>query len=228
MAASAIGAAGTILDEYGHKVEREVNKELGKTEFLELLVAQLNNQNPLDPQDNGEFVAQLAQFSTLEGIEKLNDSMGDILNGVHSSQALQASSLVGRKVILASEKAMVDTAETFKGSVLVPQSSSNVYVSVYDDAGNVVSRINMGAQEAGNQSFMWDGKDSEGEQLPPGKYRFKAEGSFNGKTEGLYTMLPANVDSVTLSPQGGKCCSTWPGWVRFRCLKYRLLVNNNV
>lgn len=204
MAASAIGAAGTILDEYGHKVEREVNKELGKTEFLELLVAQLNNQNPLDPQDNGEFVAQLAQFSTLEGIEKLNDSMGDILNGVHSSQALQASSLVGRKVILASEQAMVDTAETFKGSVLVPQSSSNVYVSVYDDAGNVVSRINMGAQEAGNQSFMWDGKDSEGEQLPPGKYRFKAEGSFNGKTEGLYTMLPANVDSVTLSPQGGE------------------------
>lgn len=204
MAASAIGAAGTILDEYGHKVEREVNKDLGKNEFLELLVAQLNNQNPLDPQDNGEFVAQLAQFSTLEGIEKLNDSMGDILNGVHSSQALQASSLVGRKVILASEKAMVDTAETFKGSVLVPQSSSNVYVSVYDDAGNVVSRINMGAQEAGNQSFMWDGKDSEGEQLPPGKYRFKAEGSFNGKTEGLYTMLPANVDSVTLSPQGGE------------------------
>lgn len=204
MAASAIGAAGTILDEYGHKVEREVNKDLGKNEFLELLVAQLNNQNPLDPQDNGEFVAQLAQFSTLEGIEKLNDSMGDILNGVHSSQALQASSLVGRKVILASEKAMVDTAETFKGSVLVPQSSSNVYVSVYDDAGNVVSRINMGAQEAGNQSFMWDGKDSDGEQLPPGKYRFKAEGSFNGKTEGLYTMLPANVDSVTLSPQGGE------------------------
>lgn len=204
MAASAIGAAGTILDEYGHKVEREVNKELGKTEFLELLVAQLNNQNPLDPQDNGEFVAQLAQFSTLEGIEKLNDSMGDILAGVHSSQALQAASLVGRKVILASEKTMVDTAETFKGSVLVPQSSSNVYVSVYDDAGNVVSRINMGAQEAGNQSFMWDGKDSEGEQLPPGKYRFKAEGSFNGKTEGLYTMLPANVDSVTLSPQGGE------------------------
>ena len=167
-------------------------------------MAQLNNQNPLDPQDNGEFVAQLAQFSTLEGIEKLNDSMGNILDGVHSSQALQASSLVGRKVILASEQAMVDTAETFKGSVLVPQSSSNVYVSVYDDAGNVVSRINIGAQEAGNQSFMWDGKDSEGEQLPPGKYRFKAEGSFNGKTEGLYTMLPANVDSVTLSPQGGE------------------------
>lgn len=204
MAASAIGAAGTILDEYGHKVEREVNKELGKTEFLELLVAQLNNQNPLDPQDNGEFVAQLAQFSTLEGIEKLNDSMGDILTGVHSSQTLQASSLVGRKVIFASDTTLVDTAETFKGSVLIPQSSSNVGVSIYDDAGTLVARINMGAQEAGNQSFMWDGRNSDGELLPPGKYSFKAEGSFNGQTEGLYTMLPANVDSVTLSPQGGE------------------------
>ncbi len=204
MAASAIGAAGSILDEYGQKNQREVNKDLGKTEFLELLVAQLNNQNPLDPQDNGEFVAQLAQFSTLEGIEKLNDSMGDILTGVHSSQTLQASSLVGRKVIFASDTTLVDTAETFKGSVLIPQSSSNVGVSIYDDAGTLVARINMGAQEAGNQSFMWDGRNSDGELLPPGKYSFKAEGSFNGQTEGLYTMLPANVDSVTLSPQGGE------------------------
>lgn len=204
MAASAIGAAGSILDEYGQKNQREVNKDLGKTEFLELLVAQLNNQNPLDPQDNGEFVAQLAQFSTLEGIEKLNDSMGDILTGVHSSQTLQASSLVGRKVIFASDTTLVDTAETFKGSVLIPQSSSNVGVSIYDDAGTLVARINMGAQKAGNQSFMWDGRNSDGELLPPGKYSFKAEGSFNGQTEGLYTMLPANVDSVTLSPQGGE------------------------
>src|SRR5574344_1054483 len=100
MTASAVGAASTIWDEYSHKVDREVNKDLGKNEFLELLVAQLNNQNPLDPQDNGEFVAQLAQFSTLEGIEKLNDSMGDIISSVQSSQTLQAASLVGKSVII--------------------------------------------------------------------------------------------------------------------------------
>ncbi len=204
MTASAIGTSASVLEQYQHKNEREVNKDLGKNEFLELLVAQLNNQNPLEPQGNGEFIAQLAQFSTLEGVEKLNSSMGDILHTVHSSQALQASSLVGRKVIIPSDVAMVDTAETFKGSILVPQSSSNVYVSVYDDAGSLVSRVNLGAQEAGNQSFMWDGKDSSGELLPPGKYKFKAEGSFNGETQGLYTLLPANVDSVTLSPNGGE------------------------
>lgn len=204
MSASAIGTTGSVLEQYQRKNDREVNKDLGKNEFLELLVAQLNNQNPLEPQSNGEFIAQLAQFSTVEGVEKLNASVGDILSGFHSSQALQASSLVGRKVIIAANEAMVDTAETFKGSVLVPQSSSNVLVSVYDSAGSVVAKVNMGAQEGGNQSFMWDGKNSDGETLPPGKYKFKAEGSFNGENQGLYTLLPANVDSVTLSPQGGE------------------------
>lgn len=204
MSASAIGPAASVLDQYQRNNDREVNKELGKNEFLELLVAQLNNQNPLEPQGNGEFIAQLAQFSTVEGVEKLNSTVGDIMTSFHSSQALQASSLVGRKVVLPSEEAMVDTAETFKGSVLVPQSSSNVYISIYDSEGSLVSRVNLGAQEAGNQSFMWDGKGSDGETLPPGKYKFKAEGSFNGETQGLYTMLPANVDSVTLNPQGGE------------------------
>lgn len=204
MSASAIGAAGSILDQYQHQVERDHKKELGKTEFLELLVAQLNNQNPLDPQDNGDFIAQLAQFSSLEGIEKLNDSMGDILGSVHSSQALQASSLVGRSVIFAGDQATVDTAEGLKGSVLVPQSSGNVYVTVQDGSGSVVKRIHLGALEAGNQSFTWDGTNEEGDLLPSGTYSFKAEGAFGGETQGLYTMLPARVESVTLSPQGGE------------------------
>lgn len=204
MNTSAIGPTSSVLDQYQHKNEREVNKDLGKNEFLELLVAQLNNQNPLEPQENGEFIAQLAQFSTLEGVEKLNSSVGEILTGFHSSQALQASSLVGRKVIVPADTAVVDTAETFKGSVLVPQSSSNVAVNVYDSAGSLVNRLHLGAQETGNQSFMWDGKNSEGELMPPGKYTFKAEGSFEGETKGLYTMLPANVDSVTLDPSGGE------------------------
>ncbi len=202
---TAIGTADEIWQEYSHKKEREVNKDLGKNEFLELLVAQLNNQNPLDPQDNGEFISQLAQFSSLEGIENLNSSMGDILSSVHSSQALQASSLVGRNVIFAGDQALVDTEAQadFQGSVLVPQSSSNVYVGIYNEAGTLVNRINLGSQGAGQQSFSWDGTNSDGELMPPGKYTFKAEGTFEGETQGLYTMLPAKVESVTLSQQGG-------------------------
>ena len=190
--------SGSSLDQYQIKNQSSTNKELGKNEFLNLLVAQLNNQNPLEPQGNGEFIAQLAQFSQVEGIEKLNTSMGSLLSGYQSSQALQASSMVGRKVIIPTDKAVVDTSESFKASLLLPTSSSNVYVNVYDRAGTAVSRINMGEQAAGNVSFIWDGKDASGYLLPPGTYKFEAQASYQGETKGLQTMLPANVDSVTL------------------------------
>ncbi|PTU73251.1 flagellar hook assembly protein FlgD [Pseudomonas mangrovi] len=199
---SSVDGVGSALDQYQIKQENTQNKDLGKNEFLNLLVAQLNNQNPLEPQGNGEFIAQLAQFSTVEGVEKLNTSMESLLSGYQSSQALQASSLVGRKVIVPSEKAVVDTSETFKASAVLPVSSSNVYVNVYDSSGASVNRINLGQQSAGSVSFMWDGKDASGNLMPPGTYRFEAQATYEGETKGLYTLLPANVDSVTLGQNG--------------------------
>ncbi|MGG2396262.1 flagellar hook assembly protein FlgD [Pseudomonas sp. SH1-B] len=195
---STVSGTSSVLDQYQIKQDNTQNKDLGKNEFLNLLVAQLNNQNPLEPQGNGEFIAQLAQFSQVEGIEKLNTSMESLLSGYQSSQALQASSLVGRKVIIPSEKAVVDTSESFKASAVLPVSSSNVYVNVYDNAGALVSRINLGEQAAGNVSFIWDGKNADGETMPPGTYKFEAQATYGNETKGLYTMLPANVDSVTL------------------------------
>ncbi|MCJ0974411.1 flagellar hook assembly protein FlgD [Pseudomonas sp. PS1] len=199
-----VSGTGSVLDQYQIKDREVKSNDLGKNEFLELLVTQLNNQNPLEPQENGEFIAQLAQFSTVEGVEKLNSSVETMLSGYQSSQALQASSLVGRKVIVPTDKAVVDTSETFKASLVLPTTSSNVSVNVYDSAGTVVNRINMGQQEAGNVSFMWDGKDSSGKTLPPGTYRFEAQATYQGETKGLYTLLPANVDSVTLGQNGGE------------------------
>ena len=199
-----VSGVSSALEQYQIKQDTTQKKDLGKNEFLELLVAQLNNQNPLEPQENGEFIAQLAQFSQVEGIEKLNTSMGSLLSGYQSSQALQASSLVGRKVIVPTEKAVVDTSETFKGSLVLPVTSSNVYVNVYDSAGKAVSRVNLGQQAAGNVSFMWDGKDSSGNVLPPGTYKFEAQATYADGTKGLYTLLPANVDSVVLGQNGGE------------------------
>ena len=207
MSTSSVANTGTsqsILDQYSRKTESSKSNELGKNEFLELLVAQLNNQDPLAPQENGEFIAQLAQFSQVEGIEKLNSSMGSLLSGYQSSQALQASSLVGRKVIVPSDKAVVDTAETFKASAVLPVASSNVWVNVYDANGALVNRVNLGQQSAGSVSFMWDGKDSSGNLMPPGTYKFEAQAQYGNETKGLYTLLPANVDSVTLGQNGGE------------------------
>ena len=199
-----VSGVSSVLEQYQIKPETGKSKELGKNEFLELLVAQLNNQNPLEPQENGEFIAQLAQFSQVEGVEKLNTRMEALLSGYQSSQALQASSLVGRKVIVPSDKAVVDTSETLKGSLVLPVTSSNVYVNVYDSAGKSVDRVNLGQQAAGNVSFMWDGKDASGNLLPPGTYKFEAQATYADGTKGLYTLLPANVDSVALGQNGGE------------------------
>ncbi|AKA82128.1 MULTISPECIES: flagellar hook assembly protein FlgD [Pseudomonas] len=181
------------------------NQALGKDAFLQLLVTQLKNQNPLSPQDNGAFVAQLAQFSSLEGINTLNDSVNNISSNFSSSQALQASSLVGRSIIIQTDKAMVDTSKSMNGSVEVPSAVGNVSVKITDKDGNVVRTVDMGAQSAGSQSFIWDGKNEKGEIAPAGTYTFNASTKNDkGDAVALATSLPATVTSVTLSKTGGE------------------------
>jgi len=201
---SNIATATSALDQYKRTETATQSDEMGQDEFLQLLVAQLNNQNPLEPQENGEFVAQLAQLSTVEGIDKLNSTVENIFTDYQSGQALQASSLVGRSVMLETDKAVVDTSGEFLGSVSLPSSSANVYVNVYNTAGTMVRQIELGQQAAGDVDFSWDGKDSAGAVAPAGTYRFEALSSNNGSTTALSTLLPARVSSVTLGQDGGE------------------------
>ncbi|WP_421683849.1 flagellar hook assembly protein FlgD [Stutzerimonas urumqiensis] len=199
--------SSAVLDQYAIKNNTSATSgksELGKDEFLKLLVAQLNNQDPLSPQENGEFIAQMAQFSTVEGIGNLNTSMEEMLSSSQSTQALQASSLVGRKVIATTDKSVVDTTQTMKGSVNLTSSTSNLAVNVYNASGEKVGRVELGQQTAGQVSFMWDGKDASGNVLPPGTYKFEAQASVDGTNIAMSTNLPANVDSVTLGQNGGE------------------------
>lgn len=180
------------------------NKALGKDAFLQLLVTQLKNQNPLEPQDNGAFVAQLAQFSSLEGITTLNDTVSGLASNYNSSQALQASSLVGRSVIAPGDKAVVDTSKSFSGTLAVPASVDPVQVKITDADGKVVRTLNLGSQVAGTSSFIWDGKNDAGEVAKAGTYTFGATATYDGKATSLVMYLPATVNSVTISQTGGE------------------------
>ncbi|MCK8668257.1 flagellar hook assembly protein FlgD [Pseudomonas azerbaijanoccidens] len=179
-------------------------KALGKDAFLQLLVTQLKNQNPLEPQGNGEFVAQLAQFSSLEGITTLNDTVSGIAGAFGSSQALQASSLVGRSVIAPGDKAVVDTTKGMTGAVVLPQSVAQAEVKITDKDGKVIRTITLADQKAGNASFTWDGKDEAGIVAPAGTYTFAATTTIDDQAVALITNLPATVTSVTLSQTGGE------------------------
>ncbi|TDV68017.1 flagellar hook assembly protein FlgD [Pseudomonas sp. LP_7_YM] len=175
---------------------------LGKDSFLKLLVTQMQNQNPLDPQDNSEFVAQLAQFSSLETMQNLSTTVDSISTQYQSSQALQASSLVGRSVVVDAGATSVDTTAGMTGSVVLPSSSTATTVKVYDSAGSVVRTLDLGSQSAGTASFTWDGKDESGETLASGNYSFVANGSLDGTSTALTTYLPATVNSVTMGTSG--------------------------
>ncbi len=183
---------------------KSASNALGKDAFLKLLTTQLKNQDPTNPQDNSAFVAQLAQFSSLESMQNLTSTVDSIAANYQSSQALQASSLVGRSVIVSASSTVVDTAKGMTGTVVVPSSSSATSIKISDAQGNLVKTIDLGTQPAGKPSFSWDGKDEAGQVVAAGNYNFVATGSLGGTPTALATSLPATVSSVTTGIKGAE------------------------
>jgi flagellar basal-body rod modification protein FlgD len=184
------------------KEEPEKKNELGKGDFMELLVAQLKNQDPLNPSEGTEFVAQLAQFSTVQGVQDLNTSFNTMSSNLKSSQAIQASALVGHMVFVDSSTARLSTDGEVYGSITVDEPTDDTLLNIYDARGLLVRQELLGPQDPGEIRFAWDGRNEAGESLPAGVYTFDAVGLREGETLGLKTTLGANVNSVTIGAGG--------------------------
>jgi len=178
-------------------------KELGQEQFLELMTTQLQNQDPFKPMESGDFLSQIAQFSTVEGIGDLNDAFSGLSQSLVSNQALQATNLVGRQVLAPTGVAALSQGGSIRGNVELPAASGEVVVNVYDQAGQVVRRLELGSQAAGPVSFQWDGLKNDGQFASPGNYFISAEASIDGRFEAVETVLASEVRSVTLSNSGG-------------------------
>ncbi len=177
--------------------------ELGQDAFLQLLVTQLSNQDPLSPQENGEFIAQLAQFSSVEGIQNLNSSFESMAGSLRSNQALQASALVGRSIRLPSESAELRADKPIEGSASLPLPTEQVEVRIYDQGGQLVNREVIrndatGLLRAGEIPLAWDGQSQDGIVVAPGTFRFEVEALIDGEPQRLATQFNSNVNSVTL------------------------------
>lgn len=159
MSINEIGSSGQILDQYRTSEQNQAkDNELGRTAFLELMVAQLTNQNPLEPTDNQAFVAQLAQFSTVEGIDNLNKTSEQLMSQFSSASALQASSLVGQSVIVeGNSNGILMNGGVVSGYTEVPASVSGLKLSITDENGRLLEQIPVGTHEAGPMSVRWDG-----------------------------------------------------------------------
>ncbi|WP_304440299.1 flagellar hook assembly protein FlgD, partial [Oleiphilus sp. HI0067] len=112
--------------------------DLGKNEFLDLMIAQLENQNPLEPQDNGAFISQLAEFSALEEMQQINNTVNNFTNKFQSTQALQASAMVGRSVLVPGAEAPLSASGTISGIADIPSGTSNLSISILNGSGELV------------------------------------------------------------------------------------------
>ncbi|BFM06690.1 flagellar hook assembly protein FlgD [Halioxenophilus aromaticivorans] len=187
--------------------------ELGRDVFLQLLTTQLQHQDPLSPQENSEFVAQLAQFTQVESLDQLSNSFEDFTGSFLSNQALQASSLVGTSVTVPTNKTLLAPEGIVSGSVDVPASTGNLNIDIYDSSGSLVDTIPVGAQPAGEMVFRWDGAyaevngelidwQSSQDSIESGEYSFIVTAALDGETTQLDTALSANVNSVTVGSDG--------------------------
>lgn len=204
MSAVNSAAASDVLSQYQIQQENQAkgNSELGKDAFMKLMLAQMKHQDPMDPQENGDFVAQLAQFSSLEEMQNLSGTVQDVAGQFRSSQALQASAMVGKSVLAPSDVGILGSKGEITGTVDVPATTGGLRLSVMNQSGELVRQIDMGSAQAGPNAFRWDGQDGNGNALPPGPYRIVAEGSYPSGSEQLGTMMSANVDSVSLGKGG--------------------------
>lgn len=172
---------------------------LGGADFLTLMLAQLKNQDPTSPIDSNQFLNQLASLSEVQGITQLNSSFSSLSNSLVSSQALQASSLLGHQALVASSTASLTGAGGgISGAVQVPQTSSQVLLNVSDASGVLIRQIDLGAQPAGLTNFSWDGRLGDGSQAPAGQYSLSANvaGVASGTAVGTY--VNGTVQSVTM------------------------------
>ena len=172
---------------------------LGGTDFLTLMLAQLQNQDPTSPVDSNTFLTQLAQLSEVQGITSLNTNFSTLSNSLTSNQALQASSLLGHQAMVNSSTATLAAGATVTGAVNVPQNTAQVTLSISDSSGALVSQINLGAQAAGLANFSWNGTMGNGSQAPAGTYTLTAQyaGATSGSTAAT-TLVNGTVESVSM------------------------------
>ncbi len=174
------------------------DQQLKQEDFFQLLTQQLAYQDPFKPADNAEMISQMTAFSTSEGIASMTKQVENLNAVMTSSQALQASSLVGQRVLLPVNTGHWDGKATVDGVIVTGSGVGNLTITVENEIGQTVRTLNLPGPHKGNVPFAWDGLDNNGEALTSGNYKFKVNGLVNGTGTELNALIFGKVSSVTL------------------------------
>jgi flagellar basal-body rod modification protein FlgD len=166
-----------------------------------LLVTQLKNQDPLNPMDNSQITSQMAQISTLSGIDKLNTTLQSMAASFTANQSLQATGMIGHSVLVPGTGLQLQNGAAQAG-VSLPQAADSVAVSIVDGSGQVVHKVDLGAQAAGVLSFQWDGLTDSGANAAPGSYTFSVQAVQGGTKINAVALASGLVSGVTQGANG--------------------------
>lgn len=169
--------------------------------FLTLLVTQMKNQDPMNPMDNAQVTSQMAQLSTVNGIDQLNTTLQALSGSITTNQSMQAAAMIGHGVLSPGNSLGLANGAGI-GGVNLAQSASNVQVAITDTSGNPVTTLNLGAMSAGVQSWQWDGKNSLGVAVPSGSYNFSVTATQGGNKVTATALAYGVVNGVTPGTNG--------------------------
>ncbi|MCW5604400.1 MAG: flagellar hook assembly protein FlgD [Burkholderiales bacterium] len=194
-------ATESLLNSFGASSRTRSTAENQQDRFLKLLVTQMRNQDPLNPMENAEVTTQIAQISTVNGIDKLNATLQNMEASFLAAQTLQAGSLIGRGVLGAGDSLLLEQGLANAAFVL-DTPADGVEVKIFKPDGALVRSVLLGPQSAGTTSITWDGQSDTEEQLADGKYVFEVTATRAGKQTAVDTLGFGRVYGVVLDAQG--------------------------
>jgi flagellar basal-body rod modification protein FlgD len=195
------GVGADVLALYGTKATAQPVGNDAQDRFLKLLVTQMKNQDPLNPLDNAQVTTQLAQISTVNGIEKLNATIQAMVNSFNVSQPLQAVDMIGKGVLVPGSALQLSGGKAVFG-VDLASAADEVKVRIQDASGREVQVIDLGAQAAGPLALAWDGKTADGAQAADGSYRFIVDAIRGGQKVDGQTLAFGSVQGISQGTQG--------------------------
>ena len=197
-------ASQALLDSVNGKKNTATNSvDKAQDRFMTLLVTQMKNQDPLNPMDNAQVTSQMAQLSTVTGIDKLNNTLESLIGNVQTGQSYQASSMIGHNVLVSGNEVSTSGTGGYYGADL-PIGADKVSVAIKDSAGTTIRTIDLGKQDAGTLPLKWDGLADDGSVAKSGSYKFDVTASIANSSAAATGLSYAQVSSISTSTSGIK------------------------
>jgi flagellar basal-body rod modification protein FlgD len=193
---STSGVSQALLDSVnGTKTKTGSSVDDVQNRFMTLLIQQMKNQDPLNPMDNAQVTSQMAQLSTVTGIDKLNSTLESLISSVQMGQSYQASNMIGHNVLVTGNQVSTNGSGGYFGAEL-PVGADSLKVDIKNSAGVTIRSLDFGAQDAGTVPLTWDGYATDGSVAPNGDYKFEVNASISGQSVEASTLSYAQVLSV--------------------------------